>query len=272
MDYAPLLKTLFHGVTLHVEDLFFLESFQIEYLPGRVPKEPFAVLLHAHPVIQRYLVTMYPPVSDFIHGILKETAPAKNNKMIDQKCDDALWEIADLIVYNKYPEVYNARVGFDWDMDEIISPRYIRGKVVLDVGAGPGKLAFLAAKFAKTVFAVEPVYGFRRFMKEKATRENVKNLFVVDGTLDAIPFPDNSVDILMTSQAIGWNLKAELDEIERVLKPKGRAIHLFENADTDVEAGKRIHDFLTSSEWKYEYKKYEVAGGCKIKYSKTMFC
>ena len=215
---------------------------------------------------------MYPPISNFIHGILKEKAPVKNNKKVDENCNDLLWEIADLIIYNKYPEIYDANVDFTWDINEIILPQSLKGKVAFDVGAGPGKLAFLAAQFAETVFAVEPVSGFRQFIKEKASRENVKNLFVVDGFLDSIPFPDDSVDVLMTSQAIGWNLKAELKEIERVLRPNGCAIHLFKYADADSEAEKKIHDFLTSSEWKYEYTKYQDSTGWKIKYSKTMSC
>ena len=87
MGYANLLKTLFQGVTLKVEDLFFLESFQIKYLPDRVPKQEFAVLLDSNPIIHRYLVAMYPPISNFIHGILKEKEPVKNNKKVDENIE-----------------------------------------------------------------------------------------------------------------------------------------------------------------------------------------
>jgi len=45
MSYAKMLRTLFQGVTLNVEDLFFLESFQIKYLADRVPK-PNAWAIH----------------------------------------------------------------------------------------------------------------------------------------------------------------------------------------------------------------------------------
>lgn len=267
MSYAKMLRTLFQGVTLNVEDLFFLESFQIKYLADRVSKPEFAVLLRANPIIHRYLVAMYPPISSFINGILEEKLPIQNKKTVDENCNDLLWEIADLIIYSKYPEVYDAKVEFAWDIDEIISPQFLKGKVVIDAGAGPGKLAFQAAQFADTVFAVEPAQGFRQFIKEKARRENVKNLFVVDGFLDSIPLPDNSADVLMTSQAIGWNLEDELREIERVLKPNAWAIHLFK--DHDVEAGKKIHDSLTL-QWKYECTKYQDTTGWKLKYHKTM--
>jgi len=268
MAYAKMLKELFQGVTLIIEDLLFLESFQIKYLPDRVPKQEFAVLLNANPIIHRYLVAMYPPVSNFINSILKENTISKRNKTIEENCNDLLWEIADLIVYNKYPEIYDANVGFSWDMDEIISVKSLDGKIVIDAGAGPGKLAFKAAQFAETVFAVEPVQGFRQFMKEKARVENVKNLFVVDGFLESIPFPDKSADVLLTSQAIGWNLEAELREIERVLKPNGCAIHLFWNSGTDSES--RINDYLTSSEWNYARTEYQVPKGIKLKYHKII--
>ena len=272
MGYSKYLKAVFQGLSLSVEDLFFLEPFQIKYLPDRVPKEEFAVLLHANPIIHRYFVSMYPPIGSFITNLLKKQTPVKNNKTVDENCQDLLWEIADLIIYNKYPEVYDEKVKFEWNFSEIISANSLAGKIVIDAGAGTGKLAFLAAQFADTVFAVEPVRSFRQFIKEKTIRENVKNLFVVDGFLESIPFPDNSIDVLMTSNAIGWNLQAELMEIERVLKPNGWAIHLLQNPDADVNADteNEIHDFLISSEWKYTCTKYQVPKGWKRKYNKTM--
>jgi len=268
MGHAKMLRNLFKGVILNVEDLLFLESFQVAYLPDRVPKQEFAVLLSANPIIHRYLVAACPSVSNFINGILKDNADITNNKTVDENCSDLLWEIADLIIYSKYPEIYDANVEFVWDNDEIIPVKYLKNKVVIDAGAGPGKLAFTVAQFAETVFAVEPIQGFRQFIREKASRENVKNLFVVDGFLDLIPFPDNSIDILMTSNAIGWNLERELKEIERVLKQNGKAIHLLRS--TDAEAENSLHDFLVSQEWKYKYTKYKSTNGLKLKYSKTM--
>jgi len=269
MSYAKMLKELFQGVTLNVEDLLFLESFQIKYLPDRVPKQEFAVLLRANPIIHRYFISMCPSINAFIDEILAEQI-TNNNRTIDENCNELLWEIGDLIVYNKYPEVYDANIKFVWDIDEIISTQLLKGKVAVDVGAGPGKLALEIAKYAATVFAVEPVRGFRQFIKEKASRENVKNLFTADGFLDSIPFPDNSVDVLMTSEAIGWNLVDELREVERIVKPNGYVIHLFKNADADVEAGKKFHNLLTSSEYNYECKRFQDTSRSKLKYHKTM--
>ncbi|MCP4162417.1 MAG: class I SAM-dependent methyltransferase [Deltaproteobacteria bacterium] len=82
--------------------------------------------------------------------------------------------------------------------------------MVIDAGARPGKLSLLLSQFAQTVYAVEPVSGFRRFIRQKIHERNITNVYTLDGVLDSLPFPEHSIDYLMTSQAIGWNLQAEL--------------------------------------------------------------
>ena len=267
MGYSKTLKKHFAGLTLNIEDLLLLETFQVKYLPERVPPKEFSVLLRANPDIRRFLISKYPPILDFINKILKENKPI-NKSNIDRYCQELLWEIADLIVYNKYPEVYDARVDFAWEPDEIISAKSLKGKTVIDAGAGTGRLAFMVAPFAETVFAVEPVTSLRRFIKDKATKEKVKNLFVIDGFLDSIPLPDNSADVLMTSNAIGWNLENELKETARVLKTNACAIHLLRNPDAN--AANPVHDLLVSSKWKYSRTRYAVDHGWKLKYSKII--
>jgi SAM-dependent methyltransferase len=269
MGYAKSLKVLFAGITLDVEDLFFLESFQIKYLPDRLTNREFAVLLKAHPMIHKYFASACPSIGAFSETAIAEHA-SKISEITDKDCcDELLWEIADLIVYNKYPELYDTRVEFVWDVDEIIAAKHLAGKIVIDAGAGSGKLAFLVAQHAETVFAVEPAQGFRRFIRDKENCENVKNIFVVDGFLDSLPFPNELADVLMTSQAIGWNLQDELQEIERVLKPNGRAIHLFKNFDLAGKEGKSIHESLIS-EWDYECFVFHNESGSKHKYVKIM--
>ncbi|MBE9511080.1 MAG: methyltransferase domain-containing protein [Bacteroidetes bacterium] len=266
MKYSETLKELFAGITLNAEDLLLLEAFQIKYLPARVPKKEFSALLRANPVIHRYLISKYTPIEDFISTILKENKPINNKSTIEKYCQELLWEIADLIVYNKYPEIYDAKVEFAWDFREITSVISLEGKVVIDAGAGTGKLAFQAAQIAVTVFAIEPVTSLRRFIRDKANKENVKNLYAMDGFLDSIPLPDNSADVLMTSNAIGWNLEDELKEIERVLKPNACAIHLLRNSDPKAE--NPLHNILISPDWKYTCTQYNDNNGLKIKYYK----
>ena len=68
------------------------------------------------------------------------------------------------------------------------------------------------------MFAVEPVSTLRQYMRDKAARLGISNLFVIDGFLHAIPLPAASAELLVTSQAVGWSLTEELAESERVVR------------------------------------------------------
>lgn len=268
MTYSKLLKELFAGISLDAGDLLFLEIFQIKYLPDRIPKKEFSVLLRGNPLIHQFMVTKYPPIKNFIDTVFNEYKPVHDEKTIEELSQELLWEIADLIVYNKYPELYDEKVKLNWNSNDISSITSLEGKTVIDVGAGSGRFAFEIAKLAKTVFAVEPVTGLRRFIREKAAREKVINLFALDGFLDSIPFPDDSMDILVTSNAIGWNLENELIEIERVLKPGGHAIHLLRSLDEMEE--NPFHSVLTSDTWNYAIIQIPEEKGMRLKYFKTI--
>ncbi len=223
MSYSKKLRGLFPESNLHAEDLLLLETFQIKYLPDRVAVEEFATLLRTYPVVHRFLVSKYPPIHSFLTRILKENKPVSNKNVIEEQCQEALWEIADLILYNKNPELFDTKAPIKWEIGEINSITSMEGKIVADVGAGSGRIAFLVAPVAQSVFAIEPVATLRSFMKEKALKEELSNVYVMDGTLDSIPLPDRTLDVLITSNAIGWNLQEELQEIERVIKPGASA-------------------------------------------------
>lgn len=247
MTYSKILKELFPETTLHAEDLLLLETFQIKYLPDRMTGKEFSALLQEYPVVLRFLEAKYPPVGSYLAELLNENEVA-DKQQIEEQCQEALWEIADLIIYNKHPELYDRNTHIQWDISEINSIISLDGKIVADVGAGSGRIAFMVAPIAQTVFAVEPITSFRTFMKEKAQEKEVRNLFVMDGTLDSIPIPDQTLDALITSNAIGWNLQEELKEVERVIKTGGHAIHLLQSQNSHDNP---FHDILVSSSWNY---------------------
>jgi ubiquinone/menaquinone biosynthesis C-methylase UbiE len=223
--------------------------------------------MHANPVIRRFLVLKYPPIEEFLNKILEENKPVSDNKNIEESCQESLWEIADLIIYNKHPEVYDTQVEFKWSLEDITSVTPLEGKVVIDAGAGTGRLSFLAAKHAGIVYALEPVASLRAFIRKKTINQNIKNLYIIDGFLDSIPLPDDSADVLLTSNAIGWNLEDELKEIERVLKPAAHAIHLIQ---TDAQFENPLHDHLVSSVWNYSFRETRDNGNLKLKYFKKL--
>ncbi len=266
--YAELLKKMFKGITLEVEDLFLLEAFQIGSLQQYAPKRELAAVLHANSDIKRFLITKHPAIASFIIEIMNDYGAAVDQEQLNSYIDLLVWELGLMLVSNKCPEEYDNRASLHWELDEIISITPLNGKTVIDVGAGTGNIAFSVVKQSRIVFAVEPVARFREFMRQKAKQNGISNLFVIDGLLHEIPLPTNSVDVLITANAIGWSFDEELKEIERVVQPDGYAIHLLigpKESDSDP-----IHQTLTSSKWNYQFKELESKEKIKIKYWKQI--
>jgi ubiquinone/menaquinone biosynthesis C-methylase UbiE len=259
---------MFKGITLKVEDLFLLESFQIGSLKQFAPKRELAAVLHANKNIKQFLITKHPLITSFIIEIMEEYEPVPDQEQLDNCVDQLVWELGLMLVSNKYPEEYDNRVSLHWELNEIISITPLNGKVVMDAGAGTGNIAFSVANQSQTVFAVEPVPSFREFMRQKAKQNGITNLFVIDGLLNEIPLPRDSVDVLITSNAIGWSFENELNEIERIVQHEGYAIHLLIAPDeSEIEP---IHQTLTSSMWNYQFKDIKTNEGIKKKYWKQI--
>jgi ubiquinone/menaquinone biosynthesis C-methylase UbiE len=89
------------------------------------------------------------------------------------------------------------------------------GRTVLDLAAGTGKLTRPLAGTGATVVAVEPVAEMRARIGDAAAR-------ALDGTAEAIPLGDASVDAVTVGQAFHWfDAPVALGEIHRVLRPGG---------------------------------------------------
>ncbi len=179
MGYAQSLQKRFPSLTFQVEDLLLLEDFQVKYFPDRVPEREFSILLRAYPMVHRFLELKYPPIASFNNKILSDHNPVDNKDIVEESCQDMLWEIADLIIYNKYPEVYDEQSGLIWEISELSSITSLQGKTIVDAGAGTGRLAFLVAPFAETVFALEPVQH-APLCQGKGSQDKCKN-FAIDG-------------------------------------------------------------------------------------------
>ena len=255
---AEQLKERFQGITLEVEDLFLLEAFQIKAILHKAPKRELAAVLHAYSDILRFLITKNPPSSSFITEIMKEYGPALDQEQLNEFIDRLVWDewMAFYLLRNKHPEEVDYQPRLVWFLEEITSITPLDDKVVIDVGAGTGNIAFDVVNSSRVVFALEPVTSLREFMRKKAKKEGTTNLFVIDGFLHEIPLPEDSVDVLITSNAITYGpFVDELEEIERIVKPDGYAIHLLIQSAEVFSNNKRIHQTLTSSKWNYQLEK-----------------
>lgn len=91
------------------------------------------------------------------------------------------------------------------------------GRDVLDLAAGTGKLTRLLIPSGARLVAVEPVAGMRQVLAEV-----LPDLRVLDGTAEALPLGDASVDAVVVGQAFHWfDGHRALAEIARVLRPGG---------------------------------------------------
>ncbi|MBC8184555.1 class I SAM-dependent methyltransferase [candidate division KSB1 bacterium] len=267
MSYEKYLRKMYSNIKLDIEDLYLLESYQIGYLPDRVPPREFVSVLWAYPSLKRFFISKNPEIETFINNLIKKHEPATSPKELAEHGDKLVWEIADMIIYCKHPEALDKIATLTWSFTEIISVVDLKNKIVVDAGAGTGRLAFKASETAKVVYAVEPNTSLRQFIREKAAKTKTSNLFTIDGFLHAIPFPNESVDVLITSRAFGWHLEKELHEIERVVKKGGFAIHL---SGYPFDEDNPVHSVVTSPNWKYQHSRYKENTGWKSKYWKKI--
>lgn len=91
------------------------------------------------------------------------------------------------------------------------------GTRVLDLAAGTGKLTRMLAPTGAAVVAVEPVAGMRAQLARV-----LPDVEILEGTAEAIPLPDGSVDTVTVGQAFHWfDGDRAIREIHRVLRPRG---------------------------------------------------
>ena len=95
---------------------------------------------------------------------------------------------------------------------------------VLDLGCGTGVLLRRALSTQPTLqyIGVDVSLG----MLQQAARQLPSNVALVQGTSAALPFPDGSIDIAVSTSALHYmpSLPSVLDELRRVLTPGGTVV------------------------------------------------
>jgi ubiquinone/menaquinone biosynthesis C-methylase UbiE len=106
----------------------------------------------------------------------------------------------------------------------------LRGKMVVDVGAGSGRASFESLRYgAKLVYAVEPSPGLLHILQQKVTGQPASSRIIpCCGRFDQIPLPDNSVDVALSCSAFTAEPEQGgepgLVELQRVTKPGGKIV------------------------------------------------
>jgi len=101
------------------------------------------------------------------------------------------------------------------------------GEVVLDLGSGGGIDVLLSARRvgpSGKAYGIDMTDDMLALARKNAAQAGAKNVEFLKGELEAIPLPDNAVDVIISNCVI--NLAADKDQVlreaYRVLKPGGR--------------------------------------------------
>lgn len=101
------------------------------------------------------------------------------------------------------------------------------GMKVLELGCGAGALTVDQGLYQLVgeiglIMATDPSVGMLARAQEKLDHLNIKNVQLVQGTAEKIPFPDNTFDAVTGSMFLHFtDIPKALTEIRRVLKPGG---------------------------------------------------
>jgi len=253
---------------LSFNTILLLEQIQLSWLPGWLPEKELRIALRANPVVEWYFRHKCPQTNDWLDRVMDVDKEAVYTPAEIRRAEvEILASMTDLIIYAVDPSIYDSLPFLNWDPNELLAITDFTGKIVIDVGAGTGKLTFLAAEKAQVVFAVEPVNNLRNFIKQKTISKSLENVYTVDGLITEIPFPPDFADITMEGHVFGEYLEREYQELSRVTKPGGMIILCPGNNDLDNE----VHQFLVSHG--FEWSRFEEPGaGIKRKYWKKMDC
>jgi ubiquinone/menaquinone biosynthesis C-methylase UbiE len=204
-----------------------MERFHIRFICNksndwRDLKINLGIALHHNPVVKWYFIHKCPECKSIVDEITACAPTALNEADVRKSEVFVMQSFEDFIVYC-YPEIMDTSCNFiyAWDKERLFELTDFVDKVVLDVGSGSGRLAFAAAEKARHVYASEPVDSLREYLRDKIAFNKINNITVVDGKADAIPYPENSFDIVLSGHVVGDDYDGELAELTRVVKNGG---------------------------------------------------
>lgn len=139
-------------------------------------------------------------------------------------------------------EIYaKARPKYSGELIEYLknAPYIPADSLFADIGSGTGIFTEQLLGCGYKVYAIEPNADMRKKAEEKLSGND--NFISVDGEASATNLPDRSVDFITAAQAFHWfDAEAFKKECERILKPNGKIIIVYNSRDESAECTKAL--------------------------------
>lgn len=141
-------------------------------------------------------------------------------------------------------EIYaKARPNYATELFDYIKNTLLisEGSIFADIGAGTGIFSEHLLNNGYIVYAVEPNADMRKKAEEKLSV--YKGFISVDGADINTTLPKQSVDCITTAQAFHWfDADAFKKECQRILKPNGKVIIVYNTRDESAACNKALAD------------------------------
>ena len=167
-------------------------------------------------------------LSSFVKELQRSLADDEIEAARRQVLDGLFWELT----YWKTPELYEELTEGEQlhpGIFQQLEPD-LRGKIVLDAGAGSGRASFECLRHgARQVYAVEPSPGLLRILRQKlACLADPGQIVVLQGCFEKLPLGNDCVDVALSCSAFTaepeQGSEPGLVELRRVTKQGGKIV------------------------------------------------
>lgn len=183
--------------------------------------------------------------------------------------DGLFWELTYWKMPNLYEELTEGEQLHPGIFQQLAQD--VRGKIVLDVGAGSGRATIECLRYgARLVYAVEPSPGLLHILEQKVVSQRAySRIILCRGRFDQVPLEDDSVDLALSCSAFtaepGQGGETGLAELKRVTKAGGKIVLIWprkEDYQWLVERGFQYVSLPLQREMRVHFRSLESAMRC----------
>lgn len=162
-------------------------------------------------------------------------AQARQDVILDNEREAARQAVIEILfwelTYWKTPDEYERLTAGEQVHLGALDVARVNDAVVLDAGAGTGRVTLPLARRARTVYAMDAAPPLLRLLERKVAAADLRNVEMLRGVFRRVPLPDDSVDAVVACSAFGVREarggERGLDELQRVTRHGGRILILW---------------------------------------------